>query len=324
MQTSFQVTVDAPCAQKWEEMEISGQGRFCENCSNTVIDFAKMTDYEFQNYLSSNNKFCGRFRDDQLGRPISKYQFSKSKLLKLPSKLIAFLFAFLSLKGNYVQASPKSSQLVLSDCSFGDRSPKKIEVKGKILDDLGDEVEGASIKFDGKLVAESDSEGNYEFSIENVTSRTHLISFEKKGLRRTTQSFHPSAESHTYNIKLYALSRLTYRGGTMGVPVMSIISERQLNGLEQDRNGSLNEEIQSSLNELAGELRANPNASIILEIGYQNKSEFKKNKNLLDKLIEYLVDAQGIDRERLQARLSDDPSKRKILKIRNNQHGHFY
>lgn len=45
------------------------QGRFCQSCSTTVIDFTAMTDAQMINWLTrQNGKTCGRFREDQLER----------------------------------------------------------------------------------------------------------------------------------------------------------------------------------------------------------------------------------------------------------------
>lgn len=49
------------------------QGAFCSACSKCVIDFTNKRDNEIYELLTnSKGKVCGRFTDEQLGRPIAK------------------------------------------------------------------------------------------------------------------------------------------------------------------------------------------------------------------------------------------------------------
>ncbi|SDY27628.1 CarboxypepD_reg-like domain-containing protein [Hymenobacter psychrophilus] len=47
------------------------QGRHCAACAKTVVDFSRMTDAQVVAYLSrANDRSCGRFRQEQLSRPL--------------------------------------------------------------------------------------------------------------------------------------------------------------------------------------------------------------------------------------------------------------
>lgn len=48
----------------------SADGRFCESCAKTVVDFTAMTDKEVQEYFLVNNgkSVCGRFKNNQVHR----------------------------------------------------------------------------------------------------------------------------------------------------------------------------------------------------------------------------------------------------------------
>jgi hypothetical protein len=73
MNTSFQLSVPDPCGENWDRMAPRGNGSFCTSCEKVVVDFTRMTDQEVMQYMKANadRKVCGRFTEDQLGRPLS-------------------------------------------------------------------------------------------------------------------------------------------------------------------------------------------------------------------------------------------------------------
>ncbi|MEO5647434.1 MAG: hypothetical protein ABIQ56_03670 [Chitinophagaceae bacterium] len=64
------ITIPVPCHEDWGAMSASSQGRFCNSCEKTVVDFTTMSDEEVRNYLvnKKDEKLCGRFSSMQLGR----------------------------------------------------------------------------------------------------------------------------------------------------------------------------------------------------------------------------------------------------------------
>ena len=61
------VTVNNPCSQKWDSMNPHGEGRFCESCNKTVVDFTKMNKDEIFSYLKERkDKTCGYFLPHQV------------------------------------------------------------------------------------------------------------------------------------------------------------------------------------------------------------------------------------------------------------------
>jgi hypothetical protein len=48
-------------------MAPDGKGKFCSVCSQSVYDFTDLSDEEISNF-NFDQKICGRFREDQLGR----------------------------------------------------------------------------------------------------------------------------------------------------------------------------------------------------------------------------------------------------------------
>jgi hypothetical protein len=105
MKESFQIQIPTPCGENWERMDRGEQGRFCQHCQKTVVDFTGMTDAEVLGYFgagsrgarsgvagsgamgsgaigsglgsrddgsaSSGPHICGRFLPEQLGRQLA-------------------------------------------------------------------------------------------------------------------------------------------------------------------------------------------------------------------------------------------------------------
>lgn len=65
------IVISEPCTQNWNTMSVEKQGRFCEHCSKTVIDFTGLTDPQIVALLEQNSgTACGRFDSHQLNRAL--------------------------------------------------------------------------------------------------------------------------------------------------------------------------------------------------------------------------------------------------------------
>lgn len=67
-----QLSIPDPCSENWSDMAPVGSDcRYCGVCDKQIIDFTQKTDVEIMSLLLQGpGKICGRFRDDQLNRPI--------------------------------------------------------------------------------------------------------------------------------------------------------------------------------------------------------------------------------------------------------------
>ena len=71
------VQIATPCLEQWADMKLSEGGRFCGNCQKAVVDFTAMTDEEMIQAMSQQKgSACGRFRAEQLNRPLRTYSYS--------------------------------------------------------------------------------------------------------------------------------------------------------------------------------------------------------------------------------------------------------
>ncbi len=66
----LKISIPTPCHEDWEAMIPNAQGRHCNSCVKTVVDFTTMSDEEVKHFLlnSKEEKVCGRFRTEQLHR----------------------------------------------------------------------------------------------------------------------------------------------------------------------------------------------------------------------------------------------------------------
>lgn len=93
-----QINVPKPCSQNWNSMIPNKDGRFCNSCSKTVIDFTKMEIPEIKNYLIENSGkegVCGHFKFDQVQTKESiKYHNLRNRISRIKIKPIKNLALF--------------------------------------------------------------------------------------------------------------------------------------------------------------------------------------------------------------------------------------
>jgi CarboxypepD_reg-like domain/Secretion system C-terminal sorting domain len=192
MKEQLMITIPEPCHEDWNKMTPVEQGRFCNSCQKSVIDFASKTDNEvvdfFKNY---NGNVCGSFTDDQLNRPIQKHQFKPvSSFLKYAASLLmpAVLIGFkakaqgkVAVRGEATPALPKlavmpgentkaqtctvnNQRIVIGGASSFQKINKEISfVFGRVVDSIdGKPLAGVSIYFDNnKGAAVSNNDGYF-------------------------------------------------------------------------------------------------------------------------------------------------------------------
>ncbi|MCF8424851.1 MAG: carboxypeptidase-like regulatory domain-containing protein [Bacteroidia bacterium] len=72
---NYILKIDNPCGQEWTSMTKTDFGKFCSNCSKTVVDFTQLTDNEVLQIVKQNSgKLCGRLTQDQLNRALELYK----------------------------------------------------------------------------------------------------------------------------------------------------------------------------------------------------------------------------------------------------------
>lgn len=66
----LKISIPTPCHEDWDKMYPNEQGRHCNSCMKTVVDFTNMTDEEVKHFLigKHDQHLCGRFTGRQLQR----------------------------------------------------------------------------------------------------------------------------------------------------------------------------------------------------------------------------------------------------------------
>lgn len=77
---AIQLAIPQPCHEAWDQMTPATAGRHCASCDKVVVDFTRMTDGEVEAWFGARvgQQVCGKYRPDQLGRPIRSNNIAAS------------------------------------------------------------------------------------------------------------------------------------------------------------------------------------------------------------------------------------------------------
>lgn len=91
-----QISIPKPCLQPWQQMAVVNNGRYCDHCCKTVIDFTVMSDAEVIRYFSATEHVCGRFGQQQLVDINKGLAANKRGRFSWVSLLVASIVSFTS------------------------------------------------------------------------------------------------------------------------------------------------------------------------------------------------------------------------------------
>ncbi|MEO1260355.1 MAG: carboxypeptidase-like regulatory domain-containing protein [Bacteroidota bacterium] len=173
--TTYTFNIPNPCPEKWNKMEERPDGRHCQRCEKTVVDFSDKSDREVVAYFKKmSGNVCGRFRSDQVGRPHHFYSKEKNigRIQALGLLLSGLLFGA-DVKGDTtsvkVPFSLEIAESVFTIGFFTTRPQKKLT--GKIVDENGDPVTGVRVMANGPVVGTcSDANGLFEINAQSCNT----------------------------------------------------------------------------------------------------------------------------------------------------------
>lgn len=142
---SYSLDIPTPCHEKWSDMHKRQNGRFCNSCQKTVIDFSQMSDREVAAIFNkADDNLCGKFRNDQLNRPV---HFEQPKSLRRTWSAFGLLVPGLFLSSNIqAQELNRKVEIEQQDKNTFNGASQKIElsktvtIKGTVKDAETDEV----------------------------------------------------------------------------------------------------------------------------------------------------------------------------------------
>ncbi|GGF01772.1 hypothetical protein [Flavobacterium limi] len=92
------ISIPKPCNENWNSMSPDKNGRFCNSCNKTVIDFTKMNKQEIQQYFAENSgkeRICGHFKLNQIQTQESiKYDKLRNRFSRIKIKPIKKIALF--------------------------------------------------------------------------------------------------------------------------------------------------------------------------------------------------------------------------------------
>jgi hypothetical protein len=137
MKKSAVITIPAPCAERWDEMRPSGQGRHCNACQNTVIDFTAMTDEQVLNVFRHANGHtpCGRFLSSQLNRELIPAR-KPSLWARVAGKAAALVLLLQSASATVQAQVTKPRATLVQHSNELDNRSAMTSINGRVLDGI--------------------------------------------------------------------------------------------------------------------------------------------------------------------------------------------
>ncbi len=154
MQVLSEISIPIPCHEDWNKMSATEQGRFCNTCSKTVVDFSGMSNEEIIHYLNKHTgSLCGRFENTQLKPPRT-----------ISKKLKVFLYALFSVF--LVQVSEGAFAQTISDTIIQNKD-ELCTIYGRITDEKGQGLEYATVMIlqDGVIKGRAKTDFNGYYTI---------------------------------------------------------------------------------------------------------------------------------------------------------------
>jgi hypothetical protein len=144
---AINLQIPSNCSEDWNSMTPKGNGRHCSSCQKTVVDFTTMSDSEIYRFFEQyTGSVCGRLLPHQLERDISSPQRT-NVLFKylLPATLPVLLLGTVADARLHDSSVPTAVSPVQGRIKNSAVPAKKPIVKGRVLDQNGAPVRGASI-----------------------------------------------------------------------------------------------------------------------------------------------------------------------------------
>jgi hypothetical protein len=153
MSKELQLGIPTPCTENWSNMSPETNGRFCGACQKTVLDFTTMADNEIIQWFANHGKgsTCGRFRPDQLNRPMATPRENKTYWRYWHYLIAGLLFSSEVSAQNKPTAPPMGQHdLMLGKIkAMPEPQPPTDSIRGRVVDEKGRPLAYASVMYKG-------------------------------------------------------------------------------------------------------------------------------------------------------------------------------
>jgi hypothetical protein len=296
---SLTLRMNTPCDEHWNDMEPTGEGRFCNKCQKPVINFVDLSDQQILQYFLENPyPVCGRMLTTQRDH---QFVHSTPKINRNLSPVTASLLTLATITTEVARPAPLRVNRPPVQQPHISQAPAttadSILISGTVKDNHGAPIENAEIIFDQyKLL--SDKNGSFQFTLPSGFNKTAVIQFSYPKLVREVRSYHPVMGSTTYDVVLsepYMPENIIMGGiqTSFHLPLPDSLST-----LSFQSSSQLDIKAKAILTNLATFMKDTPNERITLR-SYYNSSKQKAIK-LLNLIKNFIVDEQGVNSERIQ------------------------
>ncbi|MEZ5046620.1 MAG: hypothetical protein R2831_06475 [Chitinophagaceae bacterium] len=296
----MKIEIPNPCNEDFNEMPYNNQSYYCSKCQHQVADFTAMNDTEIIAYIRKNPfTTCGRFRADQLNREISIPAQLRKRISLYYYKVAAFL-AFM-----FGSQTVKSQLLYTTKIEFKaqtNTTTSTPKISGYIDDRNKKPLHNVAVVVDKKTITTTNEQGYFEMLIDsNFSNQNVIITIKYNDHVFKTFSYNKNMGSLDLSYS-FDTSEKEFIGGGIhlaGAPSFSFQHIAYPNLSFEKGKAFLHKKMIEDLNDIAQSLRANP--SFPIKVLFYKSTNHKLNTLRQKNIIDYLVDKQGIDRERLIA-----------------------
>ncbi|WP_452220292.1 carboxypeptidase-like regulatory domain-containing protein [Lacinutrix salivirga] len=172
MENQFNLEINTPCSEKFNQFTPTPKGGFCGSCEKEVIDFTGMNAQQIISYFKNkeNKNTCGQFNSNQLGSYVKNPR--KSKLVSLLSGIGLACLSLFSFTTVQAQEIKNSSEIKT------DTTKNTFKVQGTILDENNLPLPGTNVVLQGSAIGtQTDFDGNFEFPQKLKIGDVLLFSF---------------------------------------------------------------------------------------------------------------------------------------------------
>lgn len=185
MPARLTITVPQPCHESWATMTPAAQGRHCAACDKVVVDFTRLTDAEVVAFLGqASGGSCGRFRTEQLSRPLRATAEAPA-----PRRWLAAALALLGLgvagpvAAQTRSAVPQEQRALLGKPVAPAATSPNRSIRGRVTDAAtGAGLPGVTVLLKETTVGVStNSDGTFELPLPDSINQEHLVLFFSVG-----------------------------------------------------------------------------------------------------------------------------------------------
>jgi hypothetical protein len=252
------IQINQPCHEDWNKMNPTKNGRHCESCSKIVVDFSNMTDAEIILVLSQKSTTCGRFKPEQLQRPLlaEKSHNSKSRWHILAAASLGAMLSIEPMYGMIYHQNPRFTSSI-GQQSYRFVYPEYTEFSGVVIDaESGTPLSNATITiFAIGETINVNADGTFYLKLRTKDYRTneHVLiqSPEFESLELNLSSLFQNSEikltkSDVTQVKDLSEQRVTYLKVEMETDVTEISSCMVMGGIGPSWSGGQNSRSSAS------------------------------------------------------------------------------